>query len=86
MAEKDRFTQRSQRGNERAIPMRDDVVSEMQAQTTEVPDRRITVADVYRAPRGDRYAKHLIVRRGETIAPEAFPDGTIEVDRILPPP
>jgi Uma2 family endonuclease len=220
MAEKDRFTQRSQRGNQRAIPLRDDVVSEMQAPTTEpsIPNQRITVAefirmdeqglfepderielldgeliamprqapehsycagtvsdffyrcfadracvstegslklddfslpqpdvminlgprtryarthptpddallvvevskstlafdrgrklrvyarrrvreywivnlvhdrvDVYRVPRGDRYAKHLIARRGETLAPEAFPDGTIEVDQILPP-
>ncbi|HEY0395933.1 MAG TPA: Uma2 family endonuclease [Candidatus Elarobacter sp.] len=41
--------------------------------------------DVYRGPWGERYAKHLIVQRGETIAPQAFPDDTIVADEILPP-
>jgi Uma2 family endonuclease len=50
MAEEDRFTQRSQRGNECATQKRDDVVSEMRATTTEayVPERPITVAEFHR--------------------------------------
>ena len=41
--------------------------------------------DVYRGPHGERYAKHLIARRGETIAPQAFPDDGFAVDDVLPP-
>ena len=41
--------------------------------------------DVYRGPRGERYAKHLIVARSESVAPEAFPDAAIAADTILPP-
>jgi Uma2 family endonuclease len=41
--------------------------------------------EVYRNRRRERYGKHLIVKRGETIAPEAFPDAVLAVEAILPP-
>jgi Uma2 family endonuclease len=41
--------------------------------------------DVYREPKGERYAKHRRAGRGQSIAPLAFPDDTVAVDDILPP-
>jgi Uma2 family endonuclease len=41
--------------------------------------------EVYRSPRGRRYAGHQAVKRGQTLAPEAFPDAVLAADRILPP-
>ena len=38
---------------------------------------------VYRTPKGRAYAEHLVVKRGETIAPLAFPDLAVPVDQIL---
>ena len=42
--------------------------------------------DVYREPKGERYAKHRRAGRGQSIAPLAFPDDAVAVDDILPPP
>ena len=42
--------------------------------------------DVYADPEGERYDAHRIVGRGEFIAPQAFPNDSIAVDDILPPP
>jgi Uma2 family endonuclease len=42
--------------------------------------------NVYREPRGERYAKHRRAGRGQSIAPLAFPDDAVAVDDILPPP
>jgi Uma2 family endonuclease len=42
--------------------------------------------EVYRNPRADRYGKHLVVKRGETVAPRAFPDAALAADDVLPPP
>ncbi|MDQ6943600.1 MAG: Uma2 family endonuclease, partial [Candidatus Eremiobacteraeota bacterium] len=42
--------------------------------------------DVYRAPGGERYARHRRVGRGKSVAPLAFPDDVIAVNDILPPP
>ena len=39
--------------------------------------------EIYREPAGDRYADVRTARRGETIAPLAFPDLTLAVDEIL---
>ena len=41
------------------------------------------VVEVHRNPRGERYLKVRTARRGETIAPLAFPDLTLRVDAIL---
>jgi Uma2 family endonuclease len=41
--------------------------------------------EVYRNPRGQRYSKHATFGRGETPAPEAFPDALVPVGEILPP-
>jgi Uma2 family endonuclease len=41
--------------------------------------------EVYGNPRRDRYGKHTVVRRGETLAPKAFPDAVVLADQILPP-
>lgn len=41
---------------------------------------------VYRDPEGDRYRSSRIIRRGERVAPAAFPDDELLVDAILPPP
>jgi Uma2 family endonuclease len=41
--------------------------------------------EVFRQPSGQRYMKHQTVVRGETLAPESFPDAVIRVDDILPP-
>ena len=42
--------------------------------------------DVYREPKGERYAKHRRAGRGHSIAPLAFPDDAVAVDDVLPPP
>jgi Uma2 family endonuclease len=42
--------------------------------------------DVYREPKGERYAKHHRTGRGKSVAPLAFPDDAIAVNDILPPP
>jgi Uma2 family endonuclease len=42
--------------------------------------------EVYRDPRGERYAVHRTVHRGESVAPAEFPEDSIAVDEILPPP
>jgi hypothetical protein len=39
---------------------------------------------VRRDPRGDVYETVTIVRRGESIAPEAFPNDLFEVEAFLP--
>lgn len=41
--------------------------------------------EVHRNPRGERYLEHRIVRRGDAIAPSAFPDDAIPVNAFLPP-
>jgi len=41
--------------------------------------------EVYLNPREERYTKHLTFRRGETLAPKAFPDALVRVDEIFPP-
>jgi len=41
--------------------------------------------EVYRNPRGRRYADHRTVQRGQTLAPEAFPDAVLAADQLLPP-
>jgi Uma2 family endonuclease len=41
--------------------------------------------EVYRNPRGRRYADHRTVKRGQTLAPEAFPDAVLAADQLLPP-
>jgi Uma2 family endonuclease len=41
--------------------------------------------EVYRDPRGERYAVHRTVHRGESVAPAEFPEDAIAVDDILPP-
>lgn len=46
------------------------------------PDRRI---ESYADPDGDQYATVRHYGAGESIAPQAFPDITLEVDRIIPP-
>jgi Uma2 family endonuclease len=42
--------------------------------------------DVYREPQGGRYKDHRRAGRGKSVAPLAFPDDSIAVDDILPPP
>ena len=44
------------------------------------PDRRI---ESYSSPAGDEYANVRYAGAGETIAPQAFPDIVLEVDRII---
>ena len=39
--------------------------------------------DVYRKPEGSRYTVTLVARKGESVAPEAFPDVPLAVDAIL---
>jgi Uma2 family endonuclease len=39
--------------------------------------------EVYRDPTADGYATQLVYRRGDTLAPAAFPDITIRVEQIL---
>jgi Uma2 family endonuclease len=41
--------------------------------------------EVYRGPRGERFAEYHTAGRGESVAPMAFPDDSILVDDILPP-
>lgn len=38
---------------------------------------------VYRSPREGRYRRTTVVRRGGTLAPEAFPDVVLRVDEVL---
>ena len=45
------------------------------------PDRRI---ESYSDPSGDEYATVRCYGAGESIAPQAFPDVVLEVDRIIP--
>jgi Uma2 family endonuclease len=40
--------------------------------------------EVYRAPEGGAYRTHLILRRGERIAPLARPDSPVSADDLLP--
>ena len=44
------------------------------------------VVEVFRDPEGRRYRVAERVGRGARIAPAAFPDATILIDEILPPP
>lgn len=41
--------------------------------------------EVYRNPNRGRYADHHTVKRGQTLAPEAFPDAVLAAEQILPP-
>lgn len=41
--------------------------------------------DVYREPRGERYAVRLTLGPGDSVAPLAFPDQPIAIDEVLPP-
>lgn len=40
---------------------------------------------VYWSPRGDRYEQELVVGRGASVAPQAFPDLSVSVDELLGP-
>ena len=51
-----------------------------------IVDLRHEQVDVYREPAGEGYAAHHVARRGDAVAPLAFPDDAVPVDEILPPP
>ncbi len=49
---------------------------------TWIVDLQAERLEVHREPRGARYERTLILQRGETVAPEAFPDvalATVEI-------
>jgi Uma2 family endonuclease len=48
-----------------------------------IVDTNAEVVEVYRSPRGDRYAERSQAARGESVAPLAFPDVAIPVDAIF---
>jgi Uma2 family endonuclease len=49
-----------------------------------IVDLQHGVLEVRRNPRGDVYETITIVRRGESVAPEAFPNDLFEVEAFLP--
>jgi Uma2 family endonuclease len=51
-----------------------------------IVDLRHEQVDVYREPVGEGYAVHHVARRGDAVAPLAFPEDAVPVDEILPPP
>jgi Uma2 family endonuclease len=46
---------------------------------------REDVIEVYRGPQGESYVEKSIVKLGESVAPQAFPDTAVAVSEIIPP-
>jgi len=50
---------------------------------TWIVDLQAECVEVYRQPRGARYERVLVLQRGETVAPEAFPDLALPIADLL---
>jgi Uma2 family endonuclease len=51
-----------------------------------IVDLTLSVVDVFTEPAGEDYARRSRAKRGDRVAPAAFPDAPIPVSDILPPP
>lgn len=51
-----------------------------------IVDLTLNAVDVFTEPAGEDYARRIRAKRGDRVAPAAFPDAPIAVSDILPPP
>jgi Uma2 family endonuclease len=51
-----------------------------------IVDLTLSVVDVFTEPAGEDYARRIRAKRGDHVAPGAFPDAPIAVSEIMPPP
>jgi Uma2 family endonuclease len=48
-----------------------------------IVDTNAEVVEVYRSPSDERYTEIMRFTRGQTVAPQAFPEAAIDVDAIF---
>jgi Uma2 family endonuclease len=51
-----------------------------------IVDLKLGVVDVFTEPSGEDYSRRSRFKRGDSLSPAAFPDASIAVSEILPPP